>query len=429
MGNTCKAAPVERETQLPSGAPAGGGEELAEMLQAKENQWRELERGYKQQMRQLEEQNRGFQDDIRNLQTLTEELLASKEGGGPDGEHGEFRGGPHDEGALAETMEEVERLRELVAEFERGSAEVVGFREKVEALERRNAELEERASSQQKAVPSSRELVALQAERRALAEEKIGLESTLEETRMQLTKAEEELSKQSPDDHAQAELSDLRAENMGLAQRCKALTELAEQACARAEDVAQKFEQAAALHGNGGNSDDGHPSAEDVLSKTNLVVPAYLRVEGRPVTPAPLGGSYTAAAPAAVGAFGLSVSVGGLSTMSTSGGRLLPASRILQGSPATHHSVSPGSVVSMPREPFSSALAPREPISAAMSPGAGLIGTYPAVTVAQPASPASMLPSTPPAPRPVRGTGLDLLSSSGGSYSHHSAVNSGGRTR
>jgi len=319
MGNTCKAAPVERETQLPSGAPAGGGEELAEMLQAKENQWRELERGYKQQMRQLEEQNRGFQDDIHNLQTLTEELLASKEGGGPDGEHGEFRGGPHDEGALAETMEEVERLRDLVAEFERGSAEVVGFREKVEALESRNAELEERASSQQKAAPSSRELVALQAERRALVEEKVGLESTLEETRMQLTKAEEELSKQSPDDHAQAELSDLRAENMGLAQRCKALTELAEQACARAEDVAQKFEQAAALHGNGGNSDDGHPSAEDVLSKTNLVVPAYLRVEGRPVTPAPLGGSYTAAAPAAVGTFGLSVSVGGLSTTSTSG--------------------------------------------------------------------------------------------------------------
>jgi len=369
MGNTCKAAPVERETQLPSGAPAGGGEELAEMLQAKENQWRELERGYKQQMRQLEEQNRGFQDDIHNLQTLTEELLASKEGGGPDGEHGEFRGGPHDEGALAETMEEVERLRDLVAEFERGSAEVVGFREKVEALESRNAELEERASSQQKAAPSSRELVALQAERRALVEEKVGLESTLEETRMQLTKAEEELSKQSPDDHAQAELSDLRAENMGLAQRCKALTELAEQACARAEDVAQKFEQAAALHGNGGNSDDGHPSAEDVLSKTNL------------------------------------------------------------GSPATHHSVSPGSVVSMPREPFSSALAPREPISAAISPGAGLLGTYPAVTVAQPASPASTLPSTPPAPRPVRGTGLDLLSSSGVSYSYHSAANSGGRTR
>mmetsp|Transcript_19679 Transcript_19679/g.52996 ORF Transcript_19679/g.52996 Transcript_19679/m.52996 type:complete len:478 (+) Transcript_19679:49-1482(+) len=444
MGNACKAGIVEREIDVGAAAPgsaagAGGldehGADVGEILQAREQQYQEETRRLKQQVRDLEE-------ELRNQQAFMEDVLANKneaEGGGGEGHR--RSGGAGDDEVLAEALGEADRLREHVQQLERDAHEAPQLREQVEEMERRIRELEEELEHAVSAEPTqpasppgpSREVIALQAERRALADEKAALNRALEEKQQQLEEAEERarrwqseeksgvltngLQEKAKEDDAkletqaamkdlEAQLAELREENAGLQKKCQGLAELAEQACARAEQVAQKFEQAEQLRDGGedtlvctSTSSVATLPVPSALAAAQIATMPAFGVEGRPVAPAPMasGGGGSLA--------------GGVST-GRSNSRPLPASRILQQPPSVASPLSSTTPRPLAATPLSGSI--RAQIHTAPSPIGSATAAAP--MAARPISPSAALhPGVLTAPpRPVRGTGLDASGSGGG---------------
>lgn len=234
------------------------------------HRYQELERRYQQLQRATSSQVQQLQDENRELQALTEQLLSAKETAEAEGVQ-----------AVAEReedspfAEEASRLRERVQELEQEMEQARSSHRRLEELEVAHAALQEeyerqlKATKEQNSSPGKgREVAALQAELRAVREENSSLEKQFEEKQDELEHADRlvnELqqekrnmedtgsqSKASPSQVGEAaaheaEVVMLRAENTRLSQRCRGLAELAEQACTRAEQVRDKFEQAAQM--------------------------------------------------------------------------------------------------------------------------------------------------------------------------------------
>jgi len=208
----------------------------------------------------------------KELQTLTQQLTEAQEHsrGEVDSSVEVVRA----QEAAREAYEEASRLRQRVTELEElGQDHERTLQEKISELEEQERRLQEKMSQEEEATtsnpPAMRELVALQAERRALVTEKAELEQTLAERHAQLNhteglaqrlqeeklEAESQLAKLQKEenesltftghtDASQTELERLRSENAALGAQCRGLAELAENACKRAEDARLRFEQA-----------------------------------------------------------------------------------------------------------------------------------------------------------------------------------------
>mmetsp|Transcript_10032 Transcript_10032/g.22141 ORF Transcript_10032/g.22141 Transcript_10032/m.22141 type:complete len:465 (+) Transcript_10032:133-1527(+) len=292
MGNSCKAVVVERESQSGSGAPssaapgeAAAPEDESSELRAREARWKELERRYKTQLQQLEEANETLQAENRSLQSLTEELL-EKGGGGDGGARSDGPGGV-DEETLNKALEEVDQLRAQVEEMEDTCSQAESLRKTLQEMEAEKEELEEKLSSATRNAGAGRDMAALQAERRALQDSKAELEESLAAARTRIEDLEEQLHSQEEKAKVASaqtsEISTLKSENQSLTQRCKALEALAEQACARAEEVALKFEEAEALRSSS-PSPNRFPSAEKEGQLSVGASDATFEVEGRPLS-------------------------------------------------------------------------------------------------------------------------------------------------
>mmetsp|Transcript_115360 Transcript_115360/g.229985 ORF Transcript_115360/g.229985 Transcript_115360/m.229985 type:complete len:520 (-) Transcript_115360:16-1575(-) len=247
MGNHC--------TQT-GGPDAGHGEIDLGITQAER---------FEKKCQELEREN-------KELQTLTQELMEAREH--PHSEADWTLEVDRAQEAAREAYEEASRLRHRVMELEElGQDHEQKLQEKMTELETQEQRLLEKMSREEEAAspnpPANREIVALQAERRALVVEKAELEQTLAERHEQLNhteflaqrlqeeklEAESRLATLQKEENdaskftgytgaSQSELERLRSENAALGAQCRGLAELAENACKRAEEARLRFEQA-----------------------------------------------------------------------------------------------------------------------------------------------------------------------------------------
>uniref|UniRef100_A0A7S2P410 Uncharacterized protein n=1 Tax=Zooxanthella nutricula TaxID=1333877 RepID=A0A7S2P410_9DINO len=412
-----------------------------------EQQYLEMEHRYQQRVRELEAEN-------RNLQTLTEDLLTSNSAGkvgddnseGEAGHHGGAHRGFEDDGALAAAEAEAERLREHAEELEKELAETSGFRERVRELEEELQQVREASQQQQ---GHSREVIALQAERRAWFEEKAALQRALEDAEAQRNEQGQHGLREADGDMAslptapaasdeggaargpsiavlEEEIAALRVDKERLERRCEGLAELAEQACTRAEQVRNKFEQAEAIRATslpGGLQAPGEPvisgGKADALSGTTLAF-----AEGPPV-PLSAPVRHIAEGPSVLPAPTIAHGTPPFGGDAGAKGRPLASSRVSQAhvASATRLSAPAAPIRHVPAAPPSAVPAAGGPLSGGVPPAIVLLSPPSSAAslapVGRPLSP--RLPSTPPAPRPVPGSGFDYLmaSESGRAPSYH----------
>lgn len=243
----------------------------------------------------LQQQCRGLERSHQELQALTEELLGQRDLMDHSANERVAQVEAQAAAAIQEgdgAIAEAARLRDHILNLEQVALQV---QDKVDKLEQDKLEAKQVS-------PAGRDVVALQAERRALLTEKEGLEETLAETRGELSEVQELVQQlqheraeimvklaaaegclslcdsgsigqslrhleQTPHEVLEVaelqaenaalvaqcqelalkehmEITELRAEKATLAMRCQSLEDLAEDACVRAEQACHKFEQA-----------------------------------------------------------------------------------------------------------------------------------------------------------------------------------------